>query len=205
MIAFVKGILEEKKPDKAILDINGFGLEINIPLSAYNSLPEPGSEVRLETHFQTREDSMTLYGFTRNADKELFKLLLGVSSIGSKIALAVLSAVSVNDFTQAVYQENISVLTSITGIGPKTAKRMILELKDKIGSLNFIDTAHFSIDSENESRLDINPELLKKSRQALEALGYNAREIKNCFNNISVSKDDSLEEIVQKALADFYK
>jgi Holliday junction DNA helicase RuvA len=205
MIAFVKGILEEKKPDKAILDINGFGLEINIPLSAYNSLPEPGSEVRLETHFQTREDSMTLYGFTRNADKELFKLLLGVSSIGSKIALAVLSAVSVNDFTQAVYQENISVLTSITGIGPKTAKRMILELKDKIGSLNFIDTAHFSIDSENESRLDINPELLKKSRQALEALGYNAREIKNCFNNISVSKDDSLEEIVQKALAYFYK
>ncbi len=131
MIAFVSGILIEKNPTYVILDHQGIGMEVLIPLSTFANLPGVGTTVSLHTHLHVREDALTLVGFFSPAEKELFQLLLSVSGIGIRLALGILSGCRVEDLYGFIARGDETALTRIQGLGKKTAQRLILELKDK--------------------------------------------------------------------------
>ena len=135
MISFLHGKLVEVLPTQVIVDLHGLGYEVLIPLSSYDKLPQPGHEVRLLTHLVVREDAHVLYGFMTAAERELFKLLINtVSGIGPKIALNILSGISATAFRGAVANGDVKMLSQISGVGRKTAERIVVELKDRIGA-----------------------------------------------------------------------
>src|SRR3989449_6761165 len=134
MIPFLDGKLASALPTQAIIDVGGIGYEVFIPLSSYDKLPAPGQPVRVLTHLHVREDAHVLYGFMSAAERDLFRLLVNnVSGIGPKLALAVLSGMSVTNFKSAVVNSDVAALAKISGLGKKTAERIVLELKDKLG------------------------------------------------------------------------
>jgi Holliday junction DNA helicase RuvA len=134
MIAFLDGKLVSALPTQAIVDVSGVGYEVFIPLSSYEKLPAAGQSVRILTHLHVREDAHVLYGFMSAAERDLFRLLVNhVSGIGPKLGLAVLSGMSVNNFKSAVVNSDVAALAKISGLGKKTAERIVLELKDKLG------------------------------------------------------------------------
>src|SRR6266849_6808903 len=135
VITLLHGKLVETLPTQVIVNVNGVGYEVLIPLSSYDKLPAPGQELRLLTHLVVREDAHTLYGFMTAAERELFRLLINtVSGIGPKIALNILSGISVTAFRGAVANGDVKALSQISGVGKKTAERIVVELKDKIGA-----------------------------------------------------------------------
>jgi Holliday junction DNA helicase RuvA len=136
MIAHLKGQLIQKSPVSLVVDVQGVGYEVFIPLTAYYELPECGSEVSLYIHTRIREDSLKLFGFLNEAEKQMFELLTRISKVGPKIALAFLSGMTAKELTQAVFNDDISTLSAIPGVGRKTAERLALELKDKLSELN---------------------------------------------------------------------
>jgi holliday junction DNA helicase RuvA len=134
MITFLNGKLVSALPTQATVDVNGVGYEIFIPLSSYDKLPAVGQPIRILTHLAVREDAHVLYGFMTAPERDLFRLLVNnVSGIGPKLALAVLSGLSVNNFKAAVVNSDVASLAKISGLGKKTAERIVLELKDKLG------------------------------------------------------------------------
>src|SRR5919205_1659439 len=134
MITFLNGTLASALPTQAIVDVRGVGYEVFIPLSSYDKLPAAGQPVQILTHLHVREDAQILYGFMSAAERDLFRLLVNnVSGIGPKLALAVLSGMTVNNFKTAVVNSNVTALSKISGLGKKTAERIVLELKDKVG------------------------------------------------------------------------
>jgi Holliday junction DNA helicase RuvA len=132
MIASISGKLRRKGTDYLIVDVSGVGYQVHVPLSTYCGIPENGEEVSLHIHTHLREDSLSLFGFLTEAEKDMFLLLMGVSGIGPRLALAVLSSLSVADLSCAIRSSDDAKLCAIPGIGKKTAARMVLELKDKI-------------------------------------------------------------------------
>ena len=135
MITFLHGKLVEALPTQAVVDVNGVGYEVLIPLSSFDKLPPPGADVKLLTQLVVREDAHTLYGFMSAAERDLFRLLINtVSGIGPKIALNILSGVSVAAFRGAVANGDVKSLSQISGVGKKTAERIVVELRDKVGA-----------------------------------------------------------------------
>src|SRR5512140_517644 len=142
MIGFLHGQLVEALPTQVLLEVNGVGYEVLIPLSSYDKLPQPGQPVRLLTHLVVREDAHTLYGFMTSPERELFRLLIStVSGIGPKIALNILSGISVTAFRGAVANGDVKALSQISGVGKKTAERMVVELRDKFGAAGVWEAA----------------------------------------------------------------
>ena len=134
MITFLDGKLASALPTQATVDVNGVGYEVFIPLSSYDKLPTVGQPIRILTHLHVREDAQILYGFMSAAERDLFRLLVNtVSGIGPKLGLAVLSGMSVTNFKSAVVNSDVASLSKISGLGKKTAERIVLELKDKLG------------------------------------------------------------------------
>jgi holliday junction DNA helicase RuvA len=134
VITFLHGRLTQALPTQAIIDVNGVGYELFIPLSSYDKLPAAGQPIEILTHLHVREDAQVLYGFMTAAERDLFRLLVNhVSGIGPKLALAVLSGLSVKNFKAAVVNSDVVSLAKISGLGKKTAERIVLELKDKVG------------------------------------------------------------------------
>jgi Holliday junction DNA helicase RuvA len=135
MITFIQGKLIEALPTQVIVEANGIGYEVLMPLSSFDKLPQPGAPIKILTHLVIREDAHTLYGFMTAAERELFRLLINtVSGIGPKIALNVLSGISVTAFRGAVANQDVKALSQISGVGKKTAERIVVELKDRIGA-----------------------------------------------------------------------
>jgi Holliday junction DNA helicase RuvA len=135
VITFVHGKLVEILPTQVVVDVQGVGYEILIPLSSYDKLPQPGQEVRILTHLAIREDAHILYGFMSAQERELFRMLIhAVSGIGPKIALNILSGMNVVAFRGAVANGDVKALSQINGVGKKTAERIVVELKDKVGA-----------------------------------------------------------------------
>ncbi|HMP81921.1 MAG TPA: Holliday junction branch migration protein RuvA [Verrucomicrobiota bacterium] len=135
MITFLQGKLVEALPTKVVVDVNGVGYEALLPLSSFDKLPQPGQDVKLLTQLVIREDAHTLYGFMSTAERDLFRLLVNtVSGIGPKIALNVLSGISVTAFRGAVANSDVKALSQISGVGKKTAERIVVELRDKVGA-----------------------------------------------------------------------
>ena len=132
MIALLRGVLLEKHPNQAIVDTGGVGYDVTIPVSTFTHLPEAGSEVRLRIHTHVREDALALYGFLTQDEKSLFEKLIGVSGIGPKLAVTILSGLAAPDLIQGIRAGDVAKLVRIPGIGKKTAERMVLELRDKL-------------------------------------------------------------------------
>jgi Holliday junction DNA helicase RuvA len=135
MIASISGIVKRKGADYLVIDVAGIGYQVTVPLSTFCSIPEPGSEVHLHIHTHLREDSLSLFGFLTQPEKDVFQLLLSVSGIGPKLALAVLSSLPVPELFRALQNSDDSRLCKCPGIGRKTAARMVLELKDKVAGI----------------------------------------------------------------------
>ena len=135
MITFLRGKLVDALPTQIVVEVQGIGYEVLIPLSSYDKLPQPGQDITLLTHLAVREDAHVLYGFMTAAERDLFRLLVNtVSGIGPKLALNVLSGISVTAFRGAVSTADVKALSQISGVGKKTAERIVVELKDKIGA-----------------------------------------------------------------------
>jgi len=132
MIALLRGTLVEKHPNQAILDVAGVGYDVTIPISTFSMLPEPGSETKLRIHTHVREDTLALYGFLTQDERNLFEKLIGVSGIGPGLAIKVLSGMSAADLLSAIRRNELDRLVRIPGVGKKTAERMVLELRDKL-------------------------------------------------------------------------
>ncbi len=135
MIAFLHGAILEKHPNQVIVDVGGVGYDVTIPISTFSALPAAGSEVRLRIHTHVREDTLSLYGFLSEDEKTLFEKLIGVSGIGPKLAVTVLSGLPTADLVASIRQGLVEHLVRVPGVGKKTAERIVLELRDKLESL----------------------------------------------------------------------
>jgi Holliday junction DNA helicase RuvA len=172
MIGRLTGQLAEKNPPQILLDVNGVGYEIDVPMSTFYNLPTNGERLTLLTHFVVREDGHFLYGFLSEAERFAFRQLLKISGIGARMALAVLSGLSVGDLAAAVAQQEIGRLVKVPGIGTKTAQRLLLELKGKLAEATGVSLAG----AVDDARHDI--------LNALLALGYNEREASAAMKNL---------------------
>ena len=191
MIGRLQGILVSRQPPWILVDVGGVGYELEAPMSTFYDLPEPGQQVTLCTHHAVKEDSVALYGFLRESERALFRAVQKVSGIGARIALAILSGVSTDDFARFVQSGDIAALTRIPGIGKKTAERMIVELRDRIDGL-----AGASI----VSSLHAAPkDPLSEAGIALQSLGYKPNEVARLVKDAS-APGDSAEDIIRKAL-----
>jgi Holliday junction DNA helicase RuvA len=139
MIAHLEGRLVAAMPGRVVLDVGGVGYDVAVPLSTYDRLPKLGQACRLLTHLHHRDDQMAVYGFATEAERELFRMLIGVSNVGPRTALAALSGLSVDEFKEAVATGNVRLIKSIHGGGARTAERIIVELKERVGALPAIE------------------------------------------------------------------
>lgn len=158
MIAHLRGKLAQKDPARVIVDVNGVGYEVFIPLTTFSSLPNTGSEVSMDVHTHVREDVIALYGFSTRRERTIFEKLMTISGIGPKLAVTILSGGSVEDLVGAIKRGDLARLTAIPGVGKKTAERIVLELKDRLQDF-----------AEAQPKSGIESDVLS----ALENLGYN--------------------------------
>jgi Holliday junction DNA helicase RuvA len=190
MIGRLKGILVHKQPPWLVVDVNGVGYELEAPMSTFYDLPPVGGEVALFTHYAQKEDSVSLYGFLREGERRLFRDVQKVSGIGAKIALAVLSGASVDEFARLLQSGDVAALTRIPGIGKKTAERMLVELRDRaadFGSGGGPLAGNVPQDARSEAVA------------ALQQLGYKPAEAARMALEASGAGDDSAA-IIRKAL-----
>ena len=193
MFAYIKGSLEQKSNNYVVIDVSGIGYKIFMATKAIENLGEIGQVVKVHTHYYVREDNISLYGFNTNEELRMFELLLQVSGIGAKSAIAMLSEISPSSFALAVISDDISQLVKIPGIGKKTAARIVLELKDKLKTEE-------SITKTEEVKLSItNEEETSEAIAALQVLGYTKREIEKALENVD-TKNLQLEEIIKQGL-----
>lgn len=195
MITFLEGALVEKEPTRVAVNVQGVGYEVFIPLSTYDRLPTRGAPVRLLTYEHVREDTHALYGFSTEEERRLFLLLIGVTGIGPRLALAALSGLSVRDLTAAIAQADVKRLSSVPGIGKRTAERMIVELRHRLTAAEAME-ALTGAASESDARL-------RDAILALISLGYKQAEARKMIQATlsKITPEASVEEIVRKALA----
>ena len=191
MIGRLRGTLAHKAPPWLVIDVNGVGYELEAPMSTFYDLPELGREVALFTHYAQKEDSVSLYGFLHESERRLFRDVQKVSGIGAKIALAVLSGVSVDAFARLVQTADVTALTKIPGIGKKTAERMVVELRDRAADLagagGAVHGAPVATDPLSEATI------------ALQQLGYKPAEAQK-MAKVAAVDGDTPETIIRKAL-----
>lgn len=195
MIGFLRGTLEYKAPQLAIIDTGGVGYQVSVPVSTYDKLPQIGEEVKIYTYLNVRENALELYGFASLEEKELFNLLISVSDVGPRTAINILSGIGVETFKLAIANKDLSALTTISGIGKKTAERLIVELKDKIGEIKFAA-------SDVGMPADGNVE---DAMAALVSLGYSRNAVREAMRKVytefTKSKEAStVQELIKQTL-----
>ena len=198
MISYVKGELIALEEDKAIVDVNGIGYGVYMSGQALGMLPSVGEEVRLHTHLNVKEDAMQLFGFLTRDDLQVFKLLIGVSGIGPKGALNILSQLSPDDLRFAVVTNDAKTIASAPGIGKKTAEKLIIELKDK---LSIEDVLKHTVNSEEKQEAySYANDMQSEAIQALVSLGYGNAESMKAVKKVTITEDITVEEILKLAL-----
>ena len=195
MFSYIKGNLEVKNLNYVVIDVNGIGFKIFMSESAIQSLEETGNNVKIYTHMNVKEDDISLYGFITNEELRMFELLIGVSGVGAKSAISMLSSITPSKFALAVISNDVKTLTKIPGIGPKSAQRIILELKDKLKTEEAIQTDNIELKT---SIVENNK--LEEAVQALKVLGYTRQEIESVLAKIEVNTL-TVEDIIRKALS----
>lgn len=193
MIGFLRGRLARKEPPSLLVDVNGVGYEVEAPMSTIFRLPALGDEVQLQTHLVVREDQQTLYGFATESERRLFRALLKVSGVGAKMALTILSGISVEDFAACVQSEDKAALTRLPGVGRKTAERLIVEMRDRIdrGLGGALPAALAGSDGGDAPRTE--------AFNALISLGYKPPEARRMLDSVSANAATT-EEILRQVL-----
>jgi len=193
MIGFLTGKIISSKPTKVILDVNGVGYVVGISINTFEKIS--GKEIAsLFIHTSVKEDSISLFGFHTEAEKEMFELLISVSGIGPKIALSLLSGIQTDDLKNAIQSSDISRIIAVPGIGRKTAERLVLELRTKVDQISEEGTTAIPFSIKNEAVA------------ALTTLGYNSKITENLVRNILQNQPAlSLEELIKRALSDLNK
>ena len=194
MFAYIKGSLEQKSNNYVVIDVGGIGYKIFMATKAIETLGEIGKVVKVHTHYYVREDNISLYGFNTNEELRMFELLLQVSGIGAKSAIAMLSEISPSSFALAVISDDISQLVKIPGIGKKTAARIVWELKDKLKTEQAISKNEQVKEAIHESEKDT------EAVVALQVLGYTRKEIEKALEKFE-TQNLTVEEIIKKALS----
>lgn len=190
MIGSLRGLLAHKQAPAIIVECSGVGYEVETPMSTFLDLPPTGEQVFLHTHLLVREDAQILYGFSTEDEKALFRSLLKVSGVGAKMALAVLSTMSVGDFQRCVEYEDATTLVKIPGVGKKTAERLIIDMRDRIDKIQAVAGSR-PVTIETNAR--------SEAVDALIALGYKPRDVNKLVGDLEV-EGMSAEDIIRKAL-----
>lgn len=200
MIGRLTGILVEKQPPEILLDVNGVGYELLLPMTSFYNLPEIGQQTSLFTHFVVREDAHLLFGFAQKTDRTLFRELIKTNGIGPKLALAILSAMSVDEFAYAIEREELSKLVKIPGVGKKTAERLLVELKGKFKGIKqadfFVESTHISTSSHVEQPTETPSD---EAIAALVALGYKPTDAEKMVKKVAKTGFTS-EQLIREAL-----
>ena len=198
MSAYIKGILAEITEDAIIVENQGIGYEIAVPGQVFDYLPSVGEEVKIYTYHYVREDAILLYGFLTKEDVRIFKMLIGVSGIGPKGALAILSVLSTDDLRFAILGDDAKAIAKAPGVGAKTAQRVIIELKDKLS----LEDAFEQKLANQAQKAELNPAVGVKNEAilALTSLGYSQSEALKVLQGIEISPDDQVEDVLKMAL-----
>jgi len=188
MISFLRGKVIEKRPTQLVLDVRGVGYEVNIPLSTFKHIPEPGQDTTVLTHLWVKNERMELYGFATEAEREMFSALVSVSGIGAKSAIKILSGTTAEELRSAVAEGDSFFLSSIHGVGKKTAERVIVELRDRFASYQ-------------PERVPVLPQRNREALTALISLGFRRRAAEESVERVVKSNPDiTLEDLVREAL-----
>lgn len=197
MIAFVKGNLADVESDRVIIDVGGIGYNVFVSSYTIGRLPLEGNVVKLYTYLNVKEDLMQLYGFLTKDELRIFKLLIGVNGIGPKGGLGILSYLTPDDLRFAVMANDVKAISAAPGIGKKTAEKLILELKDQLGTIETTE----AVDAERiTGNFTPSKEMQTEAVQALVALGYGSTEALRAVTNVMTDQEESVEEILKKAL-----
>ena len=196
MIGSLNGLIISKKPSEVLLEINGIGYEVYIPLSTSFKLPSVDQTVQLLTHLIVREDQHTLYGFITEDERKLFRALIKISGVGAKLALTILSGINVEGFIRSVQMQDVDTLIHLPGIGKKTAERLLVEMKDKVGQMGDI-----ALNDAIESK-DLR--IIQEAHNALTSLGYKSVEARKILDGID-SNGLTVEALLKQALQSLNK
>lgn len=196
MISNIKGILEDMSPGMVVVDNHGIGYQMMVPMRG-ESFPKIGQEIKIYTHMHVREDDVSLFGFLSKEEKEAFELLIGVNGIGPKVGLSVLSTLSVYELKMAVISEDVKTISKTPGLGPKGAKKLILELKDK---LSFEELEEDGVGAEIFDTSADSSDSVMITIEGLVSLGYSKSEAAIAVNKVEDAKDLTPEELLKKAL-----
>ncbi len=196
MISQLTGILDCVEQNNVVIDVQGVGYKVFVPLSSIGRLPKPGEKIKIFTYQVVREDALDLYGFLRREERGLFSMLLSVSGIGPKSALALLSGIKMEDLVIAIAKGSVDLITTVPGIGLKTAQRLVIELKEKVGK------AYAVAGGGSLKGLPAEEPLIADAIAALMTLGYTPREAREAVmkSGMDFTKDHSTEEIIKHSL-----
>lgn len=206
MLAYIKGTLEMKMTEYVVIDVGGLGYKVFMSSVGMDNLGKIGDQVKVYTYYRVREDDISIFGFNSNEELRMFELLLSVSGVGAKTALAMLAVCTPSEFVLAIVSEDINVLTSIPGIGPKSAKRIILELKDKIKKEQQIaELTNATNKAVSETNMKVKQMIeddnkVQEAIAALQVLGYNKKDIEKAFMTLDKT-GLSTEDLIKKGLA----
>jgi len=202
VIAHLRGRLFEKHPNRIVVDVNGVGYDVFVPLSTFYGLGDPGADVALRIHTHVREDALTLYGFATLLEQELFERLIGVGGIGPKVALAVLSGIEPQELIRAIERADVARLTAIPGVGKKTSERIVLELKDRL------PRAQVAAAAAGAAATDV-PVVRDDVLSALVNLGYHRplaeKAVDAALKTLGSSPDAGFERTLKQALRELAK
>ena len=199
MYSYIKGTLEEISEDQIVVENHGIGYNIRISARMLDVLPTRVEEIKIYTYLYVKEDAFSLFGFPSRDELEMFKLLINVSGIGPKGGLAVLSVLSANDLRYAIVAEDVKTISKAPGVGSKTAKRLIIELKDKIDLEEVIENGFEQVEASNPVS-GSNNRIRKEAADALVALGYSATEASKVLSGIEITEDSDVERVLKAAL-----
>ena len=202
MISYIKGPLTAIEEDVIVVEAGGVGMGIHVPLSVLDRLPGIGREVTVYTYFQVREDAMSLYGFLNRQDRDMFRQLIGVNGVGPKAALGILSTMTPDDLRMAIVTGDAKAISRAPGIGPKTAQRLILDLKDKISMEEVLGNLALPCDGGASAALGTASmgEAAKEAVQALVALGYSNMEANKAVKQVEVTETMTAEDVLKASL-----
>jgi len=192
MIGRLQGTVIDKQAPDLLLDVQGVGYELLVSLSTFFAIPAVGESVTLHTHFVVREDVQQLYGFTERSERTLFRHLIKVNGVGPKMALGVLSGMSANDFSACVHNNDVDTLVRLPGVGKKTAERLVIEMRDRVGSIEA------SVSSTNVHAAQ--PDLTQEAESALIALGYKPQDAAKMISRVAGDEVLSVEQLIRRAL-----
>lgn len=200
MISYIKGELVDVTEQTIVLECNGIGYEIAVPVSTLTELPSTGNEIKIHTYLYVREDAVNLYGFLTKEDLYVFKLLIGVNGIGPKGALGILSAITPDELRFAILADDVKTIAKAPGIGNKTAQKLIIELKDKLKLSDVFEQSLKAGAKGIETTENANMDIRSEAVQALASLGYSLSEATKAVGKVEIDSETTVEQLLKAAL-----